>query len=185
MSALSTAAEGEDLTPDQSLHQEGCEPDHIQNQSTGESQTMLTSSVRSFANVVDYSKGFLPNLPSLEHEPDICPIFLGFKRIAREGSKILLIQVAAAVGVVVSQWNVDGIQSICSGWQIYIKTEADHLKLVSIGIELAGKSINLQAPVRDPNFTPNVKVILKDLPLNEVSNDRILATLNALDGVDV
>ncbi len=39
--------------------------------------------------------------------------------------------------------------------------------------------------MRDPNFTPNVKVILKDLPLNEVTNERVLATLKALEGVEV
>ncbi len=45
--------------------------------------------------------------------------------------------------------------------------------------------IDLQAPVRDPNFSQNVKIILKDILLNEVTNERVLMTLKSLEGVDV
>ncbi len=54
-----------------------------------------------------------------------------------------------------------------------------------MGLDLAGKLIDLQAPVHDPNFSQNVKIILKDLPLNEVTNERVLMTLKSLDSVDV
>ncbi len=121
----------------------------------------------------------------LEHKPEVRPVFLGFKRVAREGYKIPLIQVVAAVGDVVSKQNVDVVQPMKSGWQIYVRMEADRLKLMSAGIKLAGKSIDLQAPVRDPNFMPNVKIILKDLPLNEVTNDWVLLTLKNLEGIEV
>ncbi len=121
----------------------------------------------------------------LEHKPEVWPVFLGFKRVVREGYKIPLIQVTAAVGDMVGKQNVDVVQPMKSGWQIYVRTEADRLKLLSTRIELAGKSIDLQAPVRDPNFTPNVKIILKDLPLNEVTNDWVLLTLKNLEGVEV
>ena len=99
--------------------------------------------VRSFTQVADFSKGFSPMIQSLEHKPDVRPIFLGFKCIAKEGFKIPLIQVAAAVGDVVGQRNVDTIQLMRNGWQIYMTTEADRALLMSKGLEIAGKSIDL------------------------------------------
>ncbi len=83
------------------------------------------------------------------------------------------------------QKNVDAIQPMRNGWQIYVKTEHDRALLMSTGLEIAGKSIDLQAPVHDPNFTQNVKIILKDLPLHEVMNDRVLFALKHIEGVDV
>ncbi len=68
---------------------------------------------------------------------------------------------------------MDGVQPMRSGWQIYVKMEYDHTLLISRGIQLAGKWINLQALVWEPGFA-NAKIILKDLPINEVSNDEIL-----------
>ena len=81
--------------------------------------------------------------------------------------------------------NVDAIQPMRNGWQIYVKIDTDRQKLLTTGLELAGKSIDLQAPIWDPNFSQNVKIILKDLPLNEVINERVLMTLKSLEGVDV
>ncbi len=138
-----------------------------------------------FAEVLDFSKGFSPMYQSVEHKPDVKLIFLGFKRVAYEGSKILLIQVATAVGNVVGPKNVDAIQPMRNSWQIYVKTNIDRQKLLTTGLELAGKLIDLQAHVRDPNFSQNVKIILKDLPLNEVTNERVLMTLKLLEGIDV
>ncbi len=68
------------------------------------------------------------------HKPDIAPVFLNFKQVSREGFKIPLIEVAAVVGKVVRDTNVDGIQLMRSGWQIYMKTDYDHTTLVSRGI---------------------------------------------------
>ena len=152
------------------------------------SQSRLPSSVqgtRSFAQVADFSKGFSPMIQSLEHKPDVRPVFLGFKHMAKEGFKIPLIQVAAAVGDIVGQRNVDAIQPIRNGWQIYMTTEADRALLMSKGLEIVGKSIDLQALVQDLNFNQNVKIILKDLLLNEVTNDRVLLALKKMEYVDV
>ncbi len=68
-----------------------------------------------FAEVLDFSKGFSPIYQSVEHKPDVKPIFLGFKWVAHEGSKIPLIQVATAVGNVVGPKNVDAIQPMRNG----------------------------------------------------------------------
>ena len=43
--------------------------------------------------------------------------------------------------------NVNAIQPMRNGWQIYVKTDIDRQKLLTMGLELAGKSIDLQAPV--------------------------------------
>ncbi len=61
-----------------------------------------------------------------------------------------------------------------SNWQIDVKTDKDRDALVAQGIQLAGKWISLQAPTRTSGFSMNAKIILKDLPLNEVSNKQVL-----------
>ncbi len=111
----------------------------------------------------------------LVHKPDVAPVFLNFKQV--EGFKIPLIEVVAAVGKVVGDTNVDGVQPMRSGWQIYVKMDHDSTTLVSRGIQLAGKWISLQAPVCEPGFSTNAKIILKDLQMNEVSNEEILQTV--------
>ena len=75
---------------------------------------------------------------------------------------------------VVGDINVDGIQPMQSGWQIYVKTEKDQTSLISQGIQLSGKWISLQALVRELGFSTNAKIILKDLPMNEVLNEDVL-----------
>ena len=45
--------------------------------------------------------------------------------MAREGFKIPLIKVAAAVRKVVGDTQIDGIQLMHSSWQIYVKTDKD------------------------------------------------------------
>ncbi len=70
--------------------------------------------------------------------------------------------------------NVYGVQPLCNGWQIYVKMEADRAQLLTSGLQLAGKWISLQAPIHDSGFSTNAKIILKDLPMNEVSNQYVL-----------
>ena len=129
---------------------------------------------RMWSDVVNESKHFMSNAPVMAHKPDVAPVFLNFKQVSREGFKIPLIEAAAAVGKVVRDTNVDGVQPMRSSWQIYVKIDHDHTTLVSRGIQLAGKWISLQALVHEPGFSINAKIILKDLPMNEVSNKEIL-----------
>ncbi len=63
----------------------------------------------SFAQVVADASGFHEAIPSVEHRPEVCPVFLNFKRVGREGHKIPLIQVATAVAKTVGEKNVDAI----------------------------------------------------------------------------
>ena len=69
---------------------------------------------RSWSDVVNKSEHFVSNVPVMAHKPDIAPVFLNFKWVSREGFKIPLIEVAAAVGKVVRDTNVDGVQLIRS-----------------------------------------------------------------------
>ena len=131
---------------------------------------------KNWAELVNEAEHFVSDLPVLGYKPEVAPIFLNFKHIACEGYKIPLIEVASALGKVVGDSNVDGIQPMHSGWQIYIKTDKDQNALVSQGIQLAGKWISLQAPAREPGFNTNAnaKIIVKNLLLNEISNDDVL-----------
>ncbi len=104
--------------------------------------------------------------------------------MSREGFKIPLIQIASTVGLVVGEVNVDAIQPLKNGWQIYVKTEKDCINLMVTGIEIIGNSIDLQAPVHDLNNS-SVKLVLKDLPLNEVGNDQVLSALKKVEGIDI
>ncbi len=97
----------------------------------------------SFAQVVADASRFHEAIPSVEHRPEVHPVFLNFKRVGKEGHKIPLIQVATTVAKTVGEKNVDAIQPMRNGWQIYVKTDPDQVKLMSTGIELAGKSIDL------------------------------------------
>ena len=78
-----------------------------------------------WSDIVNEAERFISGLPVAGHKLEVAPIFLNFKQVAREGFKIPLIEVAAAVGRVVGDINVDGIQLMQSGWQIYVKTEKD------------------------------------------------------------
>ena len=106
----------------------------------------------------------------MEHKPDVRRVFMNYKKVSFEGFHTPLIDVAIAVGKIVGDRNVDGIQPMKNGWQIYVKTEADRTNLVSSGIDLAGKHISLD--VKPFTVTSsNVKITVKDLPLHEVSNE--------------
>ncbi len=90
-----------------------------------------TATTCTFTEVLDFSKGFSSTYQSVEHKPDVKPIFLGFKRVTCEVSKIPLIQVAVAVGIIVGPKNMDAIQPMRNGWQIYVKIDVDRQKLLA------------------------------------------------------
>ena len=71
---------------------------------------------------------------------------------------------------------LNAIQPMRYGWLIYICTIADHEKLVSLGIILAGRYIPLRSELCS-NCKTTVKVTLKDLPLHAVSNSEVLEAL--------
>ena len=79
----------------------------------------------SFAQIIANPSGSHESIPSVEHRPEVHLVFLNFKRVGREGYKIPLIQVATAVAKTVGERNVDAVQPMRNGWQIYIKTESE------------------------------------------------------------
>ena len=88
---------------------------------------------------------------------------------------------AVAVGKVVGDINVDAIQPTRNGWQIYVKMEKDRAVLIATGLNIAGKHVLLESHTFPANN--NVKITIKDLPLNEVSNEEVLEGIKALTPV--
>ncbi len=61
-----------------------------------------------------------------------------------EGHRISIAMVASAVAATVENADqIDGIQAMRAGWNIYMKTEADSAALLLVGINLAGQHISL------------------------------------------
>ena len=137
-------------------------------------------SSKSWSDIVNKADYFISDTLVLSHKPEVAPIFLNFQWVSREGFKTLLIEVPAVVGKVIGDINVDGVQPLCNGWQIYIKMEADRAQLLTSGLQLAGKWISLQAPICDSGFSTNAKIILKDLPMNKVSNQDVLVQVKKI-----
>ncbi len=71
---------------------------------------------------------------------------------------------------------IDAVQPMRAGWYIYMRTTADHATLVSKGITVAGRYIQLQSEVRQDRVH-SVKVTLRDLPLHSVDNKAVLEAL--------
>ncbi len=102
-------------TPDQANSESLANTNDCPNAEPGILGSGSSTNTCTFAEVLNFSKGFSSTYQSVEHKPDVKPIFLGFKRVACEGSKIPLIQVATAVGNVVGLKNIDAIQPMRNG----------------------------------------------------------------------
>ena len=109
----------------------------------------------------------------LEHTPQVCPVLVHYKKVSSEGYCTPLIDVVVAVGKAVGEANVDAVQPTKNGWQIYVKTEVDHTALLAAGLDLAGKHISLESHSFSTS-SPTVKIVVKDLPLHEVTNEDVL-----------
>ncbi len=90
--------------------------------------------------------GLLPDLSGSEvqHKSTVEPVYLAYKRISTEAGRLSLIQVATAVVQALhDNTAVDAVQLMRNGWWIYMKTNADCNKLVTSGITIVGKHIQL------------------------------------------
>ncbi len=86
-------------------------------------------------------------------------------------------QIATSVADTMQDLMVlDAVQPMRARWYIYMKTTVDHATLVSKGITVAGRYIQLQSEVRQDRVHL-VKVTLRDLPLHSVDNETVLETL--------
>ncbi len=122
------------------------------------------------------SQSFCDNIPMLEHIPQVCPVFVNYKKVSAVGFKTPIVNVAITVAKSVGDKNVDAVQPTQNGQQIYIKTEADRAVLVASGIDLAGKHIDITSR-GDYASSPNVKITIRDIPLHEIANDKVLQAL--------
>ncbi len=84
----------------------------------------------------------------------------------------MVISIAATVE---NAHQIDGIQALKAGWNIYMKTEVDCAVLLLVGINLTGRHMTL-IPYRCEN-NDSVKIIIKDLPLHEVLNQDVLSSV--------
>ncbi len=67
----------------------------------------------------------------LKHKAEVPPVFIAYKRVSQEGTKISLMQVATAVlKSVVSPMSLDAVQPMRQGWYVYMNTNVDHACLV-------------------------------------------------------
>ncbi len=121
----------------------------------------------------DCSKCFQAKVPMLEHTPQVHPVFVNYKKVSSEGYHTPLIDVAVAARKAVGETNVDAVQPTKNGWQICVKTEVDMAALLAAGQDLAGKHISLESQTFSTS-SPIVKIVVKDLPLYEVTNEDVL-----------
>ncbi len=136
---------------------------------------------RSWADLAgrDCETHFSVDTLMLDHTPTVQPIFVNYKKVSFKGFRTPLIDIAATVGQVVGDENVDAIQPTRNGWQIYVRTDLDHVNLIASGMDVAGKHLSLELHPFTVT-TPNVKIILKDLPLHEVGNNVILISVKTI-----
>ena len=52
----------------------------------------------------------------LEHTPQVCPVFINYKKVSATGMKTHLVYVAIAVAKAVGEKNVDAVQPTRNGW---------------------------------------------------------------------
>ena len=117
-----------------------------------------------------------------EHVSQVRPIFLAYKCVSWEGSQIPITEVATAITKIVDAADqIDGIQVIKAGWNIYMKIESDRAQLLLSGVNIAGRHVALTAARKENS--DSVKIILKDLPLHEVLNQDTLTLVK--EHVDV
>ena len=111
-----------------------------------------------------------------EHVSQVRPIFLAYKCMSWEGSRIPIIEVVTAITRAVDAADqIDGIQVMKAGWNIYMKTESNQAQLLLSGVNIVGRHVALMAARRENS--DSVKIILKDLPLYEVSNQDTLTVV--------
>ncbi len=111
-----------------------------------------------------------------EHVSQVRLIFIAYKKVSWDGHHIPMSEVTSVVANAVKNVDwIDGIQAMRSGWNIYMKTEADRASLMVTGVNLAGKHVSLNT-ARCENLD-TAKIIVKDLPLHKISNQEILIAI--------
>ncbi len=80
--------------------------------------------VDSWAQIAGKTHESLLTGTASEHVTKIRPVFLAYNRVAIEGHCILISEVVSALAHVVGDANqIDGVQVMRLGWNIYMKTE--------------------------------------------------------------
>ncbi len=132
--------------------------------------------VDSWASLAGKNVDSLFHRTAAEYVLQVRPIILAYKYISWEAHHLPIAEIALSIAWAVNNADqIDGIQPMKSGWNIYIKTEVDRAQLLISGLNVASQYVALT--VSRSNQTESVKLIIKDLPLHEVSNQDVLAAL--------
>lgn len=147
------------------------------------SETMPDASSRSigqvsWATITGKSETFSVQADTamIDHVATVCPLFLSYKKVSMEGHHIPVSTVAMSVSKAISPDMVDAIQPMKNGWQIYTRIEETRVELQAAGVDLASKHVSLNVSYGE-GLHSLVKLIIKDLPLHEVSNEHVLAAV--------
>ena len=73
---------------------------------------------------------------------------------------------------------VDAVQPMRTGWLIYVRTQASHDRLVSQGLTIAGRHLQLRSE-SNASQKKMVKITIHDLPLHAVDNKQVLEAVSA------
>ena len=126
--------------------------------------------------------GIFPDVcgQELQHKSLVEPIFLAYKRVSSgEGERITLMQIACSVVEALADRSaVDAVQPMRTGWLIYIRTQTDCDRLVSQGLIIAGKHVQLRSK-SNASQKKMVKITICDLPVHAVDNEQVLEAVSA------
>ena len=100
--------------------------------------------INTWASLVGKNNPTLFEGTAAEHVSQVRPIFLAYKRVSWEGHRIPIAEVASAVTQAVDGADqIDGIQAMKAGWNIYMKTDVDCAQLLVAGINIVGCHVSL------------------------------------------
>ena len=131
--------------------------------------------VDSWASLAGKNVDLLFHGIAAEHVSQVRPIFLAYKSVSWEAHHLPIAEITSSIAQTVDDTDqIDGIQAMKSGWNIYMKTEVDRAQLLMAGLNIASH-VSLVVSCKDN--TESIKLIIKDLPLHKVSNQDVLAIL--------
>ncbi|CAG2254649.1 unnamed protein product [Mytilus edulis] len=147
---------------------------------------MTKSNTQEESNMASYAEAFKrgPKSETTDSLSSVKPVFVEesdvFSHIPKEATRGLFLTISEmykAVGAVVPDRSVMGLQRIKGLWRIYLDTLKGKEFLLSEGLEIRGKSISIYSMnprVRIQENSTDVKIRIKDVPLSADNKQVIL-----------
>ncbi|CAG2189688.1 unnamed protein product [Mytilus edulis] len=155
---------------------------------------MTKSNTQEESNMASYAEAFKrgPKSETTDSLSSVKPVFVEesdvFSHIPKEATRGLFLTISEmykAVGAVVPDRSVMGLQRIKGLWRIYLDTLKGKEFLLSEGLEIRGKSISIYSMnprVRIQENSTDVKIRIKDVPLS-ADDGQILRALEGYNCV--